>query len=78
MCKGVGLKVKISHCMRVTCATALFQKGVEEKLITGRQKTSHMSNAFLKYEKACGEQVMSVSDIFSPVSSKKVVDSRED
>ena len=76
MCKGAGLKLKTSHCLGVTCATALFQKGVEDKLI--RQRTGHRSNALLKYETACGEQVKSVSDILGPVSSKKVSDSRED
>ena len=43
MCKAAGLKVKTSHSLRVTCATALFQHGVEEKLI--RQRTGHRSNA---------------------------------
>ena len=33
MCKAVGVKVKTSHSLRVKCATALFEKDVEEKLI---------------------------------------------
>ena len=32
-CKAIGVKVKTAHCLRVSCATALFQQGVEEKLI---------------------------------------------
>ena len=43
MCKAVGVKVKTSHSLRVTCATALFEKGVEEKLI--RDRAGHRSNA---------------------------------
>ena len=62
--------------VRVTCAMALFQKRCQGETI--RQRIGHMCNALLKYEKACGEQVKSVSDIFGPVSSKKVSDSRED
>ena len=33
MCKAAGLKRKASHCLRVTCASSLFNVGVEEKLI---------------------------------------------
>ena len=39
MCKAVGMKVKTSHSLRVTCATALLEKDVEEKLI--RNRTVH-------------------------------------
>ena len=33
MCSSAGIKVKTAHCLRVTCATVLFQHGVDEKLI---------------------------------------------
>ena len=63
MCKAVGVKVKTSHTLRVTCATALFGKDVEEKLI--RNRTVHRSNALLKYEKSSSEQNESVSNILT-------------
>ena len=49
MCKEPGFKPKSSHCLRGTCACALFNAGVEEKLI--RDRTGHRSNALFKYEK---------------------------
>jgi integrase len=61
MCRSAGIKVKTAHCLRVTCATALFQHGVDEKLIQDR--TGHSSNALFKYEKASKEQVTTVSRI---------------
>ena len=53
MCKAIGVKGKTAHCLRVSCATALFQQGVEEKLQTG-----HKSNAKFRYEKATEEQTL--------------------
>ena len=44
-----GVKRKTAHCLRVTCASSLFNAGVEEKLI--RERTGHRSNPLLKYEK---------------------------
>ena len=43
MCKAAGLKRKTSHCLRVTCASSLFNAGVEEKLI--RERTGHRSDS---------------------------------
>ena len=75
MCKAVGVKVKTSHSLRVTCATALFEKGVEEKLI--RDRTGHRSNALLRYEKSTSEQNESVSSILGPVPCTDVGESKE-
>ena len=49
LCESAGLSRKTSHCLRVTCASRLFQSNVQEKLI--REWTGHRSNALLGYEK---------------------------
>ena len=49
-----GLKRKTSHCLRITCATRLFQNHLEDKAI--RERTGHRSNALLQYEKMSKEQ----------------------
>ena len=67
MCKSVGINVKTAHSLRVTCATALFQHGVDEKFI--RERTGHRSNALFKYEKASKEQISNVSRILGPSTS---------
>ena len=36
LCSEAGLERKTSHCLRVTCASRLFQNQVEEKLIRDR------------------------------------------
>lgn len=64
LCKGAGLTRKTSHNLIVSCATALFQNSVEEKLI--RERTGHRSNAVFKYEKASLEQQRKVGDILGP------------
>ena len=48
MCKVAGLKRKTSHCFRVTCASFLFNAGVEEKLI--QERTGHPSDSLFKCE----------------------------
>ena len=48
LCCAVGIKKKTAHCLRFTCASRLFQSGVDEKLI--REHTSHLSNALFKWE----------------------------
>ena len=63
MCRAVGIKKKTAHCLRVTCASRLFQSGVDEKLI--RELTGHVSNALFKYEKASEDQAKHVSNILS-------------
>ena len=55
MCSVAGIRKKTAHCLRVTCATSLFNAGVDEKLI--RERTGHRSNALFQYEKANREQV---------------------
>lgn len=56
-------KKKTAHCLRITCASRLFQSGVDEKLI--RKRTGHVSNALYKYEKASEGQAKHVGSIFS-------------
>ena len=63
LCCAVGIKKKTAHCLRVTCASRLFQSGVDEKRI--RERTGHLSNALFKYEKASEDQAKHVSNIFS-------------
>ena len=63
LCCAVGIKKKTAHCLQVTCASRLFQSGVDEKLI--RERTGHVSNALFKYEKASEDQAKHVSNILS-------------
>jgi len=49
LCGQAGLNRKTSHCLRVTCATQLFQHSVDEKLIW--EQTGHRSNALFNYER---------------------------
>ena len=46
LCEAAGVKRKTEYCLRVTCASFLFNAGVEEKLL--RERTGHRSNALLK------------------------------
>ena len=56
-------KKKTAHCLRVTCASRLFQSGVDEKLT--RDRTGHVSNALFKCDKASADQAKHVSNILS-------------
>ena len=67
MCKEAGFKAKSSHCLRETYASALFNAGVEEKLI--RDRTGHRSNALFKNEKVSEMKSTEVSDILAPKCS---------
>ena len=53
LCEAAGVKWQTAHCLRVTCASSLFNAGVEEKVI--RERTGHRSIALLKYEKPSEE-----------------------
>ena len=64
MCKAAGLKRKTSHSLRVTCASTLFNAGVDSKLI--RDRTGHKSDALLKYEKPEEKVISKVSAILGP------------
>ena len=66
MCAAVGLKRKTAYCLRVTCASSLFNANVDSKLI--RERTGHRSDALLKYEKANASTAMNVSTILGPKS----------
>ena len=67
MCKEAGFKPKSSHSLSVTCASALFNTGVKEKLI--RDRTGHRSNVMFKYEKVSKMKSTEVSDILAPKCS---------
>ena len=64
MCKATGLKRKTSHSLRVTCASTLFNAGVDSKLI--RDRTGHKSDSLLKYEKPEEKVISKVSAILGP------------
>ena len=64
-----GLPRKTAHCLRVTCATRLFQNSVEEKL--ARERTGHRSNALFGYQKASDKQVQNVSKLLAPVNDSR-------
>lgn len=65
LCGKAGLPLRTAHCLRVTCASRLFQNSVEEKLI--REKTGHKSNALFLYEKGSKTQLENVSKALDPV-----------
>ncbi|XP_031573097.1 zinc finger MYM-type protein 4-like [Actinia tenebrosa] len=64
LCEEAGMERKTSHCLRITCASRLFQNQVDEKLI--RDRTGHRSNALLKYEKSSLQQETVVSNLLGP------------
>ena len=64
MCEAAGRKRKTAHCLRVTCASSLFNAGVDRKLIHDR--SGHRSDALMKYEKANEKVQTKVSAIFGP------------
>ena len=75
LCAKAALPRKTSHCLRITGATSLFQNYVEEKI--ARERTGHISNALLRYQKPSKEQTMLASKVLSPVcSTKPIVDVR--
>ena len=64
MCEAAGRKRKSVHCFRVTCASSLFNAGVDRKLIHDR--SGHRSDALMKYEKANEKVQTKVSAILGP------------
>ena len=64
-----GLPRKTAHCLRVTCATRLFQNSVEGKL--ARERTGDRSNALFGYQKASDKQVQNVSKLLAPVNDSR-------
>ena len=64
MCEAAGRKRKTAHCLRVTCASSLFNAGVDRKLIQDR--SGHRSDALMKYEKASEKVQTKVSAILGP------------
>ena len=62
LCLKANLPRKTAHCLRITCATRLFQHNVEEKL--ARERTGHKSNALFSYQKPGEKQLDNVSNFF--------------
>lgn len=67
LCARAGLERKTSHCLRITCASRLFQHSVNEKQI--RERTGHKSDSLFRYEKASDEQTTFVSNVLGAPSS---------
>jgi integrase len=65
LCAKAGIERKTSHCLRITCATRLFQRSVQEKQI--RERTGHRSDSLFRYEKPSDEQVSFVSNVLPPM-----------
>lgn len=55
---------KTAHSLRVTCASSLFNSGVDQKLV--RDRTGHTSDAVFAYEKTSTEVMAKVSSILNP------------
>ena len=64
LCAAIGTKRKTSHSLRVTCVSKHFNASVEEKLI--RNRSGHVSDALLGYEKSCADQELKVSNVLNP------------
>ena len=58
--KKAGLPGKTAHSLRVTCASTLFNKGFDQKLV--KHRTGHNSDAVFGYEKISKEIMANVSD----------------
>ena len=67
--KGSRFKAKrpVIVFVHVTCASSLFNAGVEEKLI--RERTGHRSASLFKYEKPRKEKISEVSSVLGPSTS---------
>ena len=64
LCEAARVKRKTAHCLRVTCASSLFNAGIEKKL--KREGTGHRSKALLKYEEPSEENKGKVSYLLGP------------
>ena len=68
--QSAGLPRKTAHCLRVTCASRLFQNSVGEKL--ARDRTGHKSNALFGYQKPSKRQVQNVSEVLGPCTDMEI------
>jgi hypothetical protein len=57
-----------NHSLRATCATRLFESGIDEQLIA--KQTGHRSLAIRSYKRPCEEQEKTVSAIIQEGSKK--------
>lgn len=75
LCAAIGTERKTSRNLRVTCVSKLFNASVEEKLI--RNRSGHVSDALLGYEKSCADQELKVSNVLNPPQeSNEAVEAR--
>ena len=68
LCERACLQMRTSHCLRVTCASRLFNANEKEELI--RARTGHTSEALFRYEKANRQQELQVSNLLGPPKSE--------
>lgn len=73
---NISAKYVTGHSGKVTCATSLYRKGVDEQLI--RERTGHRSNAIREYKRTSSEQQKMISEYLDfpsnqPTSSKSVL-----
>jgi len=64
LCKAAGITRKTAHCMRITCASRLFQNNINEKQT--RERTGHRSDSLFRYQRPSAEQVKQVSNALAP------------
>ena len=68
ICKAVGITgYKTNHSLRLTTATQLFQKGVEEQLIMSR--TGHRSVEGVRTYKRIGDEQKQILDILNEATN---------
>ena len=56
-----------SHSLRTTCATRLFQNGIEEQLVSSI--TGHSSSAVRSYKRPCNNQLREISRVLQCVNT---------
>jgi hypothetical protein len=70
MCSKAGLSGNFTnHSGKVTCATRLFERNVDEQLIM--RQTGHRSNAVRLYKRPSSDHVRMVSSILQAPSPEK-------
>ena len=71
LCKKGGIEgYKTNHSLRVTAATRLFQKGIDEQLIMERM--GHRSvDGVRAYKRTCSEQHEQLSNVLQGISPKR-------
>lgn len=72
MCTEAGLSGNFSnHSGKRTCATSLYNSGVDEQLIM--ERTGHRSDAVRKYKRTSTSQQNEVSKLLDPPTKKALL-----